>query len=770
MDPSHGLGPVQDLTPGVPRARAGGSPRGDQAPRHGLARIVRGRLAPVQELAVAEDAGCMFTDGEGGLLGTVSTGPTARALATIEELAGRGPCHHTLGLADDDPDEPAVGRGTGDGRATTQVYDLTARWPFDRLLGPAGPRRVLTRPVRHDGRTVGVCFVTSNALRPWTTEELQVHADVAEGVSQAVAEALREASPGDATPESTAGAHPQVPDELVGRILATHRTASERDRAVAIIRRHTGTTAAAARRRLRQMGEAADATAIEVARQLIAADDVPGVGDLVAAATDRGQREELARLALTDPLTGLPNRVLLLDRLEHAVWRSARGGGNPGVVYLDLDGFKAVNDQLGHDAGDRVLRTAASRIMSAVRPQDTVARLGGDEFAVVCEAIDRDDAVDVARRIARALDAPMEPTPDDQQDAATLSAHDDPSRPGHLERPSTIRASIGVALAHPGQPAADVLRDADTAMYRSKAEGAAITVFEPAMGQARTRRLRLSADLPAAIARFDRRDEPSRAAAASAAPSLDLAYLPIVDLATHRVLGLEAVLRWDHPEVGLVDRSEIDALAAPAGLATPLTEALLYRVGAAAAAWRRRGERRGERPRDLAVPLAPSDLSDPRYADLVLAALRSRGLPPAQLCLEVRDQDVRAGAALAVGTLRRLHAAGVVLVLDGIGSGSSSLPNLSDLPIRVLRLAPLLVAALNTRQAVAVTRAIIGLARDLDLRVVAAGVTTEDQHAQLAELGCGQGQGPYYGPGVDPDSVPARVPRPLPSIEDFRQP
>jgi diguanylate cyclase (GGDEF)-like protein len=382
-----------------------------------------------------DGAGCLLLDAEGALRVAGASSDAARSLAIAEEVCGLGPGHDVVL----EPDR-------------TIASATLSPWPrIEELLAGGSIRSVAAVPVVRDHVVIGAFYVSSTRSRPWTEPQLAETTSLAEDIGSAVDDDL-EAGPGPLGE--------RVHAWLVNRPLL--------DEAVTVMARQTGASALQCGRRLRQLAEATQVPAVSVAQQVLQQGRLPHPREFAVDVEGRRKREELARLALSDPLTGLTNRVLLLDRLEHAVWRSERAPGRPAVLYIDLDDFKEVNDRLGHDVGDHVLCTTASRIQASVRPQDTVGRLGGDEFAVVCEAVDGPDvAVEIARRIERAVTEPM-----------TLPAiEQDPA--GALARMRTIGVSIGIAVAEPGQAADEVLRAADLAMYRSKAGSERITVAAP---------------------------------------------------------------------------------------------------------------------------------------------------------------------------------------------------------------------------------------------------------------------------------------------------
>lgn len=398
---------------------------------------------------------CLLLDADGALRSVVVTDTLARSVAAAEEATGEGPGHETLvrPRARLHPSEPEAWPRLAGLLAASPIGSMVAA-PVTCGSVPAGTVLAVSK------RTTGV----------WSDEALIAVGSLAGRLATLIEAVLRGAPElsGDDADDRDAG----VVARLVGGLDNRH----ELDRAVHVIARQTGASNLRSAWRLRQLASGMDIAALPIARHVITHGKLPDPHEILTETSERSHREELARLALSDPLTGLANRVLLLDRLEHAIWRSQRGRDRPAVLFIDLDGFKLVNDTLGHDVGDQVLRTVASRIQASVRPPDSVGRWGGDEFAVVCEAVDASPtAVSIARRIAGAIEEP-------------ISLHDlGESRVRALPTTSTVAASIGIALAEPDQSAEAVLRAADAAMYRSKSGPEQITVHGlPASGRLRS--------------------------------------------------------------------------------------------------------------------------------------------------------------------------------------------------------------------------------------------------------------------------------------------
>ena len=436
-------------------------------------------------------------------------------------------------------------------------------------------------------------------------------------------------------------------------------------------------------------------------------------GHLAAIALERARSEEgMARLALHDPLTALPNRTLLLDRLETALRRMSRHQQSIAVLFLDVDRFKVVNDSLGHRAGDELLVALASRLQSTVRPGDTVARFGGDEFVVVCEEIvDATHARTVAKRLESAFEAPF-----------SIEGGD-----------VVVTVSVGIALASLAEADAEtLLRDADAAMYRAKEEGRGrVAVFDTAMRARAVARLQLEGEFRQGLARGE----------------LVVHYQPIIDLQHGAVVGVEALARWRHPTRDLLLPLEFLELAEETGLVVPMEEEVLGRALTDAARWRSSGV-------DLAVIVSPVHLADPDYVAHVERALERSGWPPERLVFELTERVLLDESRDVLTTLGILQEMGVRLVVDDFGTGYSSLGYLHRFPVDGVKVDRSFVERLGTGDRdEAVVRAILGMATALDLDVVAEGVETAQQLQILRRLGCRQAQGFLLGPPVEAQDI-----------------
>lgn len=423
--------------------------------------------------------------------------------------------------------------------------------------------------------------------------------------------------------------------------------------------------------------------------------------------TERKELEkQLAHQALHDALTGLPNRSLFVDRLEQALARADRHRGKIAVLFLDVDNFKVVNDSLGHEAGDKLLIEMSRRLRACIRPGDTVARLGGDEFTILLEEVyDLSDAVRVAERIAEELQAPFDL--EGQEVFAT--------------------ASIGIALGDLAQSRpANLLRDADLAMYRAKDTGRAhYEVFEPGMNTQARERLKLANDLRRAL----EQDE------------LKVHYQPQVLLETGRIIGMEALVRWEHPERGLVEPSEFVGIAEETGLILPLGKRVLEMACRQARSWQ--GRRAGAPA--ICVNLSARQFQQRDLVDDIARVLRESGLDPSSLVLEITESVVMRDARSSVVTFEGLTNLGVRLAIDDFGTGYSSLSYLRRFPVEYLKIDRSFVEKLGAESGDAVIASgIIGLAHTLGMRVIAEGTETAEQLRWLRELDCDLAQGNYF--------------------------
>ena len=413
--------------------------------------------------------------------------------------------------------------------------------------------------------------------------------------------------------------------------------------------------------------------------------------------------EEMRHLALHDPLTDLANRTLFGDRLEHALARAARSREPLAVLFLDPDRFKAVNDSLGHAAGDELLLQVADRLAGCLRPADTLARLGGDEFAVLLEDLSQDSSgAAVADRLLEALQAPV------TAGGAAL----------------VVQASIGVAVSTIGrETAGELLRNADLAMYSAKTKGRGrYAEFEPAMHASSLGALEMEADLRRGL-----RDG-----------EFLLHYQPLTSVQNGQLSGVEALVRWQHPERGMVSPTQFIPVAEATGLIVPLGLWVLQQACQQMSSWRRRYP--GQPELTLAVNLSGAQLL-PGLVGTVEQVLVDTGLPPTALVLEVTESLLMAETPTMISILSDLRTLGVRLAIDDFGTGYSSLNRLSSLPVDILKIDKSFIDGVGTERTAGVVAGMISMAHSLDLAVVAEGVEEGDQLAFLRQHGCDEMQG-----------------------------
>jgi diguanylate cyclase (GGDEF)-like protein/PAS domain S-box-containing protein len=447
----------------------------------------------------------------------------------------------------------------------------------------------------------------------------------------------------------------------------------------------------------------------------------PTISGIVRDLSDQKRVEaQLAHQGLHDALTGLPNRVMLMDRLEQALARVKRHDRMFGVLFVDLDRFKSVNDTLGHTVGDRLLIEAATRIQAAVRETDSVARLGGDEFVVLCEDVEGvHHATDLAERIIAALQIPFRFGDDD----------------------TFVSASIGIALSVDGSETTDaILANADIAMYRAKDNGRSrCELFDETMQQWVTTRIALETALRQALARHE----------------LRLYCQPFVEAETGLIRGFEALLRWERPGFGLVTPDEFIPIAEETGLIVDIGRWVLEEACRHAASWARRWP---DQNLGISVNLSSRQLLTGDILDVVTGALAHTGLDPAMLTLELTESTLIDDALSAQALLRELRDLGLNLALDDFGTGYSSLTYLRAFPINILKIDKSFVHAIGTEpDDTAIVASVIALAKNLGLSVVAEGVENHEQLALLQELQCPYFQGYLFSRPRPIDEVAALV-------------
>jgi diguanylate cyclase len=421
---------------------------------------------------------------------------------------------------------------------------------------------------------------------------------------------------------------------------------------------------------------------------------------------------------LRDPLTGLPSRVLFNNRLSQALERLQRRRGRyVAVLFLDLDRFKVINDSLGHTAGDKLIVAVADRLRHSLRRHETVARFGGDEFAILCEDIrDEQDAIAVGERVLRAF---------------ATSFH-----LAHGESMSS--ASLGIALsADPDQNVEELIRDADAAMYRAKeAGGGRLMLFDEVTRQRALTRLHTETALRAALERDEFR----------------VYFQPEVSVETGNIVGLEALVRWEHPEDGLVGPDRFIALAEETGLIVPIGTWVLNESCRLAQKWQ--AERAEDEPLVVRVNVSARQLAHDDLIDIVAAALQRTGMEPAHLCLEVTESVLVEDPESSVKTLSALKELGVKIAVDDFGTGYSSLEYLRTFPVDCVKIDRSFVRGIpHSSEDVAIVNAVVELGHALGLSVTAEGVETDEQLGNLQTTGCDTAQGFLFSRPEHPDVV-----------------
>ncbi|HEX6965971.1 MAG TPA: EAL domain-containing protein [Gemmatimonadaceae bacterium] len=440
---------------------------------------------------------------------------------------------------------------------------------------------------------------------------------------------------------------------------------------------------------------------------------------------ERAQVEQqLRHNAMHDALTGLPNRAFFLEQLKYTIGRAGRRPDDLfAVLFLDLDNFKVVNDSVGHHAGDELLVAVARRLEQCMRGGDMVARLGGDEFAILLEHVSEiGDAALIAERVQAALAAPID-----------LGGYQ-----------VFTSVSIGVALSSSANELPDyLLRSADMAMYRAKRGGRArFELFDPMMHAEALRRLQVETDLRRALERQE----------------FCLYYQPVVSLQTGQIAGVEALLRWQHPERGLVVPSEFIPLAEETGLILALGQWVLTEACRQVGAWGI--GRSGKPPLTLGVNLSVKQCSQPDLADQMASVLAHTGIDASLLSLEITESVIMEQPELATQMLNKLKGLGIRLHLDDFGTGYSSLSYLHKLPLDAVKIDRSFVSQIDTEgQALHLVQTILTLARNLGLEAVAEGVTTAEQLRILRELGCTYAQGYYFSAPLTPSEMDALLQR-----------
>jgi diguanylate cyclase (GGDEF)-like protein/PAS domain S-box-containing protein len=441
---------------------------------------------------------------------------------------------------------------------------------------------------------------------------------------------------------------------------------------------------------------------------LLSSPDVAGYVINCRDVTERASLEgQLRHQAFHDPLTGLANRALFADRLAQGLARNERTGKQLAVLVIDLDGFKNINDSLGHSAGDRVLSTIAGRLLTNLQSGDTVARLGGDEFAVLVEDLDGPAAgIAVAQRLSRLL-----------RQLVMIDGQD-----------YRITASIGIAVVGVADASVDdLLRDADTAMYEAKNAGKdTIRLFEPSMHDHARERFRLQSELQGAVQREE----------------FTLHYQPSFDLATGDLEGFEALVRWEHPDLGLVPPNRFIPLAEETGLIVPLGRWVLRQAAHQLAAWSR--IRTDGRRITMSINVSARQMQDPGLVDDVRDILAEAGVDPRSIVLEITESMLLHDADAVIAMLDELKAIGVRIAIDDFGTGYASLSYLRRLPVDILKVDKSFLTdpdSPDLGESESLLSAILNLGKTLGLRTVAEGIEQAEQMVPLRRGGCDSGQG-----------------------------
>jgi diguanylate cyclase (GGDEF)-like protein len=457
------------------------------------------------------------------------------------------------------------------------------------------------------------------------------------------------------------------------------------------------------------------------------------VESLELVVTDRTQgleaaNRQLRHLASHDALTGLPNRLLLDDRIAQAIVQAQRYAHEFAVLVIDLDRFKLINDSLGHRAGDELLREVAQRLSHAVRTVDTTARLGGDEFVILLGGpVTQAEAVEIGKRAIQLMEPPMR--------LLGLDVH--------------VSPSIGIAFfPRDGATVDTLIARADAAMYSAKERGRNnVQCYAEGMSAVTQERVKLESDLHEALRRGQ----------------FELHYQPKVDTVSGRVNSAEALIRWRHPQRGLVPPNDFIAIADECGLLDAIGEWVLFEACRQAKAW----QREGLRPMRVAVNLAPSQFRLTNLLDQIRRALESVALAPQFLEVELTESAVMSDAEESIRILEAISRMGVLVSVDDFGTGYSSMSYLRRFPIDKLKIDRCFVEEMTRRpEDASIVRAIISLAHSLHLKVIAEGVETPEQLALLAELGCDQYQGFHFSPALIPERFAALVKQELSLTDD----
>jgi diguanylate cyclase (GGDEF)-like protein/PAS domain S-box-containing protein len=498
-------------------------------------------------------------------------------------------------------------------------------------------------------------------------------------------------------------------DQLVGRTWDAYCHPDDLD----VVRGGAGTTVAPGERRYQRP----DGTLVWASVQFALVRDDSGrpqyyLAQLEDITARKQMAEQLVHQALYDELTGLPNRTLLRERIGDGLAASRVRPTQLGVMFLDIDQFKDVNDSVGHSLGDALLRDVADRIVRVIRPGDTVARFGGDEFVVVCRDVTAVEADAIAGRVLQSLSRPF-----------PIGGHE-----------IYLTASLGLVLAEADATPESLLRDSDTAVYRAKERGRGrIELFDAEMRSKVDHRLATAAAMRRALERGE----------------FSIAYQPVVDLSTGTMVSTEALLRWDHPEFGVIGPEGFVPVAEETGLIIPIGAWVLDQACAQLAEWQRY-----DPSMSIAVNVSVRQMLDPKIVGQVEEVLRRHGVRPETLCLEMTESLLMADVAYFETLLASFKQLGVLLSIDDFGTGYSSLSYLKRFPVDAVKIDRTFVDGLGTdAHDTALVTAIVAMASALDLEVVAEGVETSGQLTNLGRLHCTHAQGFYLSRPMPPEGI-----------------
>jgi diguanylate cyclase (GGDEF)-like protein/PAS domain S-box-containing protein len=463
--------------------------------------------------------------------------------------------------------------------------------------------------------------------------------------------------------------------------------------------------------------------------------EIIGVGAIFVDVTDLKEAEqtqsdltnELRYQALHDSLTGLPNRTLILDRAEQMLARGRRNNLATGALFIDLDNFKDINDTLGHRVGDQLLVELARRLTSELRETDTVGRLGGDEFVVLTESLPAVGGSEAAGQLEEGTSADIVSTSVAERILQLLR---EPFALGDSQSLHTVTASIGIATG-PRPTAEELLRDADVALYEAKAAGKKrYVLFQPQMRQAVENHVELQMDLSSAV----ERDE------------FFLAYQPIFEIDTCAVVGVEALLRWQHPIRGMVMPDEFIPMLEESGLILTVGRQVLLRACQQAAEWHRAGY-----DLSMSVNVSPRQLDSPGVVSDITAALETSGLDPRHLVVEITESTLMRDPASTVERISQLKALGISVAVDDFGTGYSSLAYLRRFPVDILKIDRTFIASMaSSERSSALIHTLVQLGKSLGLDTVAEGIEEQEQLEQLRDEQCDTGQGLLYAKPLSP--------------------